>query len=32
MERLSNPENIRKAIMTVRDVFADIADIVDRSG
>jgi hypothetical protein len=28
MERLSNPENIRKAIMTVRDVFADIADIV----
>ena len=28
MERLSNPENIRKAIMTVRDVFADIVDIV----
>ena len=28
MERLSNPENIRRAIMVVRDVFADIADIV----
>jgi hypothetical protein len=28
MDRLSNPENIRKAIETVRDVFADIVDII----